>query len=65
MRARDIIPRVKNARLWQARVHVKNPQYTGYLDAQVWAPNPNVARQLLKAQYRLEDWHVGSIQEVK
>lgn len=65
MRAKELVPRVKGAKLWQARVHIKNPQYTGYLDAQVWAPNPNVARQLLKAQYRLEDWHVGSIQEVR
>jgi hypothetical protein len=24
-----------------------------------------VARQMIKAQYRIEDWHVGSIKELR
>lgn len=63
MRAKDIVK--TGAKLWKSRVVVRNPQYNGYLEVQVWAPNANVARQLLKTQYQVQDWQVGSVQEVR
>ena len=52
-------------KLYQASVRVKNPQYVGYVTAQVWAPNATIARQLFKQQYRIQDHEVGSVKEVK
>jgi hypothetical protein len=37
----------------------------GYVDAQVWAPNANIARTILKQQYQIQDHHVGSVKEIK
>jgi hypothetical protein len=62
MRAKEI---VSGARLWSAKIKVTNPTYTGYIDAQVWAPNANLARQLFKSQFRIEDHHVGSVKQVR
>jgi hypothetical protein len=53
------------AQLWTAPVHIKQPTYTGYIDVTVTAPNAHTARQLIKAQYGIPDWKVGSVKEVK
>jgi hypothetical protein len=37
----------------------------GYVDAQVWAPNAQVARVMLRQQYNIQDHHVGSVKEIK
>lgn len=55
----------ESAKLWTAKVRIKQPQYVGYVDAQVWAPNAQVARIMLKQQYQIEDHHVGSVREIK
>ena len=52
-------------KLFQATVRVKNPQYVGYVTAQVWAPNVTIARQLFKQQYHIQDHEVGNIKEVR
>jgi hypothetical protein len=56
---------VKGAKQWTAKVRVQNPGYVGWVDAVVWAPNTHVARQMIKAQFRIQDWHVGSIKELR
>jgi hypothetical protein len=56
---------VKGAKQWTAKVRVQNPGYVGWIDAVVWAPNTHVARQALKAQFRIEDWHIGAIKELR
>ena len=52
-------------KLWSAKIRVKNPQYFGWVDAQVWAPNIAAARQIFKHQYNLEDWHITAVKEIK
>lgn len=59
MRAKDL------GKLWVAKIRVSNPQYTGWVDAQVWAPNIAVARQMFKQQYNLQDWHITAVKEIK
>lgn len=59
MRAKDL------GKLWAAKIRVSNPQYTGWVDAQVWAPNIAVARQMFKQQYNLQDWHITAVKEIK
>jgi len=63
MRSREFI--TESARLWTAKVRVSQPNYVGYVDVQVWAPNTQIARTILKQQYNIEDHHVGSIKEIK
>lgn len=55
----------ESARLWGAKVRVNQPNYVGYVDAQVWARNAQIARTILKQQYNIQDHHVGSIKEIK
>jgi hypothetical protein len=62
MKAKEIYPKYK---LWTAPVRIKQPTYTGYIDVTVTAPDAVVARQLMKAQYGVPDWQVGSVKEVK
>jgi hypothetical protein len=68
MRFQEIIE-AKNtavaAKLWTASVRIKQPTYTGYIDVTVTAPNAQLARQLMKAQYGVPDWYVGSVKELK
>jgi hypothetical protein len=52
-------------RLWTAPVKIKQPTYTGYIDVAVTAQNAQLARQLMKAQYGVADWEIGSVKEVK
>jgi len=63
MRSREFI--TESARLWTAKVRISQPNYVGYVDVQVWAPNTQIARTILKQQYNIEDHHVGSIKEIK
>ena len=37
--------------VYQARVKVKNPLYANSMDVAIFAKNPQMARQLLMAQY--------------
>jgi len=53
------------AKLWTAPVKITQPNYVGYIDVTVTAPNIQLARVLLKAQYGVPDWQIGSIKEVK
>jgi len=62
MKAREIYPKYK---LWTAPVKIQQPNYMGYIDVTVTAPDMVTARNLMKAQYGVPDWHVGSVKEVK
>ena len=62
MRAKEIYPKYK---LWTAPVRIQQPNYVGYVDATVTAENASNARRLMKAQYGVEDWNIGSIRELK
>jgi hypothetical protein len=62
MKARDIYPKYK---LWTAPVRIQQPNYVGYIDVTVTAANATEARRLMRAQYGVEEWHVGSVKEVK
>ena len=63
MRSQEFI--TESAKLWSAKVRVNQPNYVGYVDAQVWAPNANIARTILKQQYQIQDHHVGSVKEIR
>jgi hypothetical protein len=63
MRLKEFI--TESAKLWSAKVRVSQPNYVGYVDAQVWAPNAQIARTILKQQYQIQDHHVGSVKELK
>lgn len=58
MRARELI-----GHKWISKITVTNPNYTGRIEVSVYAYNQAEARQLLKAQYGLEDHHIGSIRK--
>jgi hypothetical protein len=62
MKAREIYPKYK---LWSAPVRIKQPGYVGSIEVTVTATNQQQARQLMRAQYGVPDWHVGSVKEVK
>jgi len=53
------------AKLWTAPVKITQPNYVGYIDVTVTAPNAQLARQLMQAQYGVQLWHIGSIKELK
>jgi hypothetical protein len=46
-------------------VRISQPNYVGYIDVTVTAANMQDARRLMKAQYGVEDWHIGSTKELK
>jgi hypothetical protein len=48
MRASQFVPGFS---VFGARVRVKNPAYTTSIDVAIFAKNPQMARQLLTAQY--------------
>jgi hypothetical protein len=64
MKAREIVPKQKSL-LWTAPVRIQHPNYVGRIEVTVTAATANQARQLMKAQYGVEDWHIGSIRQVK
>jgi hypothetical protein len=53
------------ARLWTAPVKITQPNYVGYIDVTVTAANAQQARILMRAQYGVPDWQIGSTVEVK
>ena len=53
------------ARLWSAPVKITQPNYVGYIEVTVTAPNAQLARQLLQAQYGVPQWQIGSVKEVR
>lgn len=53
------------SKLWTAPVKIKQPNYVGYIDVTVTAPDMVRARQLMRAMYGVQDWEVGSCKEVK
>jgi hypothetical protein len=53
------------ARLWTAPVQIKQPGYVGRIDVTVTAPTMQLARQLMRAQYGVPDWQIGSTTEVR
>lgn len=64
MKAREILPKSKGL-LWTASVRIQHPNYVGRIDVTVTANNATQARHLMKAQYGVEDWHIGSVRQVK
>ena len=62
MKAKEIYPKYK---LWSAPVRIQQPGYVGSIEVTVTATNQQQARQLMRAQYGVPDWHVGSVKEVK
>jgi hypothetical protein len=62
MKAREIYPKYK---LWTAPVRIQQPNYVGYIDVTVTADNQQDARRLMRAQYGVADWHIGSVKEVR
>jgi hypothetical protein len=62
MRAQDIYPKYK---LWSAPVNIRQPNYVGRIEVTVTASNAQEARRLMKAQYGVEDWNIGSVKEVR
>jgi len=62
MKAKDIYPKYK---LWSAPVRIRQPNYTGYIEVTVTASTMQEARRLMRAQYGVPDWYVGSVKEVK
>lgn len=53
------------AKLWTAPVKITQSNYVGFIDATVTAANAQQARLLLKAQFGVPDWQVGSVKEVR
>lgn len=53
------------AKLWTAPVQIKQPNYVGRINVTVTAPSMQLARVLMKAQYGVQDWQIGSTKEVK
>lgn len=62
MRAKEFNPTYK---LWSAPVTIRQPNYVGRIEVTVTAANAQDARRLMKAQYGVEDWHIGSVKEIK
>jgi hypothetical protein len=62
MKAKEIYPKYK---LWSAPVKIQQPNYTGYIEVTVTAATMQDARRLMRAQYGVPDWQVGSVKEVK
>ena len=62
MKAKEIYPKYK---LWTAPVRIQQPNYVGYIDVTVTADNMADARRLMRSQYGIADWHIGSVKEVK
>jgi hypothetical protein len=73
MRFQEIVEAAKPntavaAKLWTAPVKITqttSPQYVGYIDVTVTAANAQQARILMKAQYGVTDWQIGSVRELK
>jgi hypothetical protein len=64
MKTQEIVPKTRSL-LWTAPVRIQHPHYVGRIDVTVTANNATQARQLMKAQYGVEDWHIGSVRQVK
>ena len=62
MKAKEI---VGSAKQWTAKIRIENPRYVSLVDVTTWAPNITVARNIFKAQYNIQDWHIGSIKQVQ
>lgn len=56
MRAREL-----SGHKWTSTITVTNPNYTGRVEVSVYAHNQAQARQIIKAQYQIQDHHIGSI----
>ena len=52
-----------NYNLWTASIQIKQPNYVGRIDVSVTAPNAQLARTLMKAQYGVQDWQIGSVRQ--
>ena len=60
MRAREL-----TGYRWLSKITISNPNYTGRIEVSVYAHNQSEARQLLKAQYSIEDHHIGAIRRAQ
>jgi hypothetical protein len=67
MRAKEITNKKTAVQynLWTAPVTIKQPNYVGRIDVTVTAPTMQIARVLMKAQYGVQDWQIGSTKRVK
>lgn len=56
---------IKPQLMWSAPITIRFPHYVGRTEVTVSAPNIYIARQLIKAQYNVADYHIGSIKRIK
>jgi predicted nucleotidyltransferase len=54
-----------NYKLWISPVKIKQPNYSGYIDVTVSAPDMRRARTLIKAMYNVQEWQIGATKEFK
>jgi hypothetical protein len=62
MKIKEVYPKYK---LWTAPVRIQQPDYVGFIDVTVTAATMQDARKLMRAQYGVPDWRIGSTKEVK
>jgi hypothetical protein len=62
MKSQEIYPKYK---LWTAPVRIQQRDYVGYIDVTVTAANQQDARRLMRAQYGVPDWQIGSVKELR
>lgn len=62
MKAKEILPKYS---LWKAQVRIQQPNYVGRMEVTVTARNMQDARRLMRQQYGIHDWQVGSVTQVK
>ena len=60
MRAREL-----TGYRWIAAITITNPDYTGRIEVSVYARNQAEARQLIRAQYKIQDHHIGAIKRAR
>ena len=65
MRADEILGRRKKLRMFQAKIKVKNVNYTNIIDTTIMARNPEMARRLLRRLYGGRSVLVGTPKELK
>lgn len=69
MRAKEIYAKSNRTatqyKLWSAPVQIRQPNYVGRIEVTVTAPTLRLARELIKSQYGVAEWQVGSVKEVK
>jgi hypothetical protein len=55
----------KPSHLWKAKVKLKQPNYIGYVEVQVAAPDARTARNMIKSLYNVQEHEIGSTTRMK